>query len=74
MRALDGHPLGGPGVPSCFYQVSGFSQGSLQEALNFDFILHQQNPHVLMLIHSRSVPRWNRHLWQVDSRIRRPTR
>ncbi len=56
VRALDGHALGGPGVPRCFYLVSGFSQRTLEEALNFDFILHQQNPHVLMLIYSCRVP------------------
>ncbi len=44
MRALDGHALGGPGVPRRFYLVSGFSQRTLQEALNFDFIFHQQQP------------------------------
>jgi hypothetical protein len=55
MHALDGHALGGPGVPRRFYLVSGFSQRTLQEALNFDFIFHQQKPHDLMLMHSSGV-------------------
>ena len=73
MRALDGHTLGRPGIPRRFYLVSGFSQRTLQEALNFDFIFHQQQPHALMLMHSCRFSFRNRYLWLFGSQVRHPT-
>jgi hypothetical protein len=38
-------------------------QRTLQEALNFDFVFHQQQPHDLMFMHSCRVSVLNRRWW-----------
>jgi hypothetical protein len=57
MRTLKGHALSRPGIPRRFYMISGISQRTPQEALNSDFVLHQQQPHDLMLTRQSTFPR-----------------
>ena len=38
-------------VSRSIYLITGFGQRTLQKALNFRFVLHQQQPHDLMLMH-----------------------